>query len=97
VSSCVLCPACSFVFVLCLDRQIHFEKELRLARCFGISEFKVLQKFYALDFAESQIPNFRKDSTCMMSVDYRAGHRREMSHEWLGQFWTVLDISLGDL
>ncbi len=43
---------------------MHFEKELRLARCFGISEFKrcfgisefkVLQRFYALDFAESQL------------------------------------------
>jgi hypothetical protein len=45
-----LCPACSFVCVLCLDRQILFEKELRpLARCFGKSEIKVLQNLIFLN------------------------------------------------
>ena len=37
-----------FSLCLCLDRQILFEKEVRpLARCFGKSEVKVLQRSYA--------------------------------------------------
>ena len=40
---------------MCLDRQILFEKEIQpLARCFGTLKVKVLQRFCALDFAESQ-------------------------------------------
>jgi len=49
---------------MCLGRQILFEKELRLlARCFGKSEVKILQRFYALDFAESQILESYLDSS----------------------------------
>ena len=58
----LLCPACSFVSVLCLDRQILFEKEHRLlARCFGKLQVKVLQRSHALDF-ESWPPNTPRGS-----------------------------------
>ena len=47
---CLVSPlVCSFVCVLCLDRQILFEKELRplpSSSVFSKSEVKILQRFY---------------------------------------------------